>query len=138
VKGVSVEQMENMQREALIALWKETFADPVPRRVSISFLRHVLAFETQSRHIGGLPLGFIERLAKQAEGAKPKRSKSEPKPGGRLLREWHGTTHVVDIAENHYIWQGQHYRSLSAIARAITGAHWSGPRFFGLNEAKSQ
>tara|TARA_B100000315_G_scaffold252544_1_gene289565 strand:+ start:1082 stop:1498 length:417 start_codon:yes stop_codon:yes gene_type:complete len=134
----SVEQIETMERAELAALWKELFADPAPRRASISFLRYVLAFEIQCRQCGGLPSGFIERLSKQAEGSKPKRSKNEPRPGGRLLREWHGTTHVVDIADGHYVWQGQHYRSLSAIARTITGAHWSGPRFFGLNGASSQ
>ncbi|BDW86550.1 hypothetical protein MACH21_27270 [Roseicyclus marinus] len=55
------------------------------------------------------------------------------KPGGRLLREWNGVTHVVEVVENGYLWNGQRWRSLSVIAREITGAHWSGPRFFGLN-----
>ena len=131
----SVEQIESMERGALITLWKACFTEPVPWRVSQSFLRQVLAFEIQSKQVGGLTLGFLKQLNKQAEGSKPKRSKTEPKPGGRLLREWNGITHVVDIAGGHYVWQEKQYRSLSAIARAITGAHWSGPRFFGLNKA---
>ena len=106
--------------------------------MSIVFLRQVLAFEVQSKQSGGLPHGFINRLNKQANGSKPKRSKVEPKPGGRLLREWNGITHVVDIADDCYVWKGENYRSLSAIARAITGAHWSGPRFFGLNKKEIQ
>jgi hypothetical protein len=53
-------------------------------------------------------------------------------PGVRLLREWNGRTHVVDVTEAGYLYEGETYRSLSAIARKITGAHWSGPRFFGL------
>ena len=53
-------------------------------------------------------------------------------PGGRLLREWNGITHVVEIGEDGFVWRDARYRSLSAIAREITGAHWSGPRFFGL------
>lgn len=53
-------------------------------------------------------------------------------PGTRLLRDWNGKTHVVDLVENGYLYEGERYRSLSAIARRITGAHWSGPRFFGL------
>jgi hypothetical protein len=97
-----------------------------------------LAFEVQSKQSGGLQSGFIKRLNKQAAGSGSKRSKTEPKPGGRLLREWNGITHVVDIADSHYAWKGENYRSLSAIARAITGAHWSGPRFFGLNKKKNQ
>ena len=51
----------------------------------------------------------------------------------RLLREWNGVTHVVDVTEQGYRWREQTWRSLSAIAREITGAHWSGPRFFGLH-----
>src|SRR5690606_7875675 len=53
-------------------------------------------------------------------------------PGTRLLREWNGKTHAVDVVENGYLYEENTYRSLSAIARRITGAHWSGPRFFGL------
>jgi hypothetical protein len=55
------------------------------------------------------------------------------KPGGRLIREWNGVTHVVDVTETGFLWKGETWRSLSSIAREITGAHWSGPRFFGLN-----
>jgi len=134
---ISVEQIDNMKRDALITLWKELFSEPVPWRASQSFMRHVLAFEVQCRQNTGLPTGFIKRLQKQAVGDQSKRSKLEPKPGGRLLREWNGITHVVDIADGHYVWKEQQYRSLSAIARAITGAHWSGPRFFGLSRARS-
>lgn len=53
-------------------------------------------------------------------------------PGSRLLRDWNGKAHVVDVTESGYLYEGKTYRSLSAIARQITGAHWSGPRFFGL------
>jgi hypothetical protein len=58
--------------------------------------------------------------------------------GGRLLRDWNGVTHVVDVTADAYLWQGERHRSLSAIAQSITGAHWSGPRFFGLDAAQSQ
>ena len=68
--------------------------------------------------------------------SKPSASKSAPalKPGGRLLREWNGTTHVVEVLDDGFLWNGETYRSLSVIARTITGSHWSGPRFFGLNK----
>jgi len=135
---LSVEQIENMERDELVSLWKEMFAEPAPYRASLAFLRNVLAFEIQSRQKDGLPSNFIKQLNKHATGAKTKRSKHIPQPGGRLLREWHGTTHVVDIADDHYLWQEKPFKSLSAIAREITGAHWSGPRFFGLNEANQQ
>lgn len=53
-------------------------------------------------------------------------------PGARLIRDWNGTTHVVDVTEGGFLYGGETYRSLSVIARTITGARWSGPRFFGL------
>jgi hypothetical protein len=53
-------------------------------------------------------------------------------PGARLMREWNGRHHFVDVVENGYVFDGMTYRSLSAVAKRITGAHWSGPRFFGL------
>jgi len=127
-----VEQIENMERAGLVALWKELLSKPLPRRISVSFMRHVLAFEVQSRMHDKLPAGFVARLNKQAKGRRSNRPKLQPNPGGRLLREWNGVTHVVDVEDGRYVWNGQSYRSLSAIARAITGAHWSGPRFFGL------
>lgn len=59
----------------------------------------------------------------------PRRS---PAAGARLLRDWNGRTHVVDVTKEGFVYEGRHHRSLSSIAREITGAHWSGPRFFGL------
>jgi len=59
-----------------------------------------------------------------------------PKPGTRLIREWRGVTHAVLVHADGYEWQGKRHRSLSVISRAITGAHWSGPRFFGLRRAR--
>lgn len=65
--------------------------------------------------------------------AKPQRNlRKSLEPGTRLVREWNGSTHVVEVTERGFVWNGQAYRSLSAVARAITGARWSGPRFFGL------
>jgi hypothetical protein len=55
-----------------------------------------------------------------------------PRPGTRLVREWNGRSHFVDVSEDGFVFDGKTYRSLSAIAKRITGAHWSGPRFFGL------
>lgn len=62
----------------------------------------------------------------------PPRQRRRLTPGARLLREWNGKTHVVDVIEGGYVFEAKVYPSLSAIAGKITGAHWSGPRFFGL------
>ncbi|MFC0218037.1 DUF2924 domain-containing protein [Pseudochelatococcus lubricantis] len=64
--------------------------------------------------------------------ASPTRKRQILRPGARLLREWNGQTHVVDVIENGFVHEAKVYRSLTAIARAITGTHWSGPRFFGI------
>jgi hypothetical protein len=56
-------------------------------------------------------------------------------PGARLIREWHGRTHIVTITDAGFDYAGDSYRSLTEIAKTITGTHWSGPRFFGLGAA---
>jgi hypothetical protein len=84
-----------------------------------------------------LPTALRARLDRIAAGAERKAS-PKIKPGARLLREWNGTTHVVDVLPDGFLWNGTRHRSLSAIARAITGARWSGPRFFGIVAAVSR
>lgn len=64
--------------------------------------------------------------------AQPPRRRRQLTPGARLMREWNGKTHVVDVIEGGYVFEAKVYPSLTAIAGRITGAHWSGPRFFGL------
>jgi len=130
----SVPEIETMQRAELIATWDKVFGTPVPKRLSSPFLRRYLAFEMQARERGGLPKGFAGRLQRAVCDDRGKTSPAV-KPGGRLIREWNGVTHVVDVDDGGFIWKGQRYASLSPIARAITGARWSGPRFFGLKKA---
>ena len=107
--------------------------------MSQGLLRRFLAHELQIRCKGGLPPALSAELARLV-AAVDQRGRvlplaRKPKAGARLLREWKGVTHVVDVMPEGYLWNGRPYRSLTAIARAITGAHWSGPRFFGLTEA---
>jgi len=123
--------LDGMGRPELLALWQEVFDTPAPRMLSQPFLRRFIAFEVQSRRHGGLPRKVTAAIEKGTGKSQPAASPAL-KPGGRLLREWNGVTHVVDVTEDGFEWNGQSYRSLSAIAREITGAHWSGPRFFGL------
>ncbi|WP_297755802.1 DUF2924 domain-containing protein [uncultured Shimia sp.] len=124
-------KIETMERAALMAVWSEVFNAPVPKRLSSPFLRRFLAFELQARESSGLPKGFVAKLG---QAARQDQFATSPalKPGGRLIREWNGVTHVVDVVEGGFLWNNQRYASLSPIARAITGARWSGPRFFGL------
>lgn len=131
---LSVAEIETVDRAALIAAWKEVFGTPAPKRLSSPFLRRFLAVEVQAHERGGLPKDFVTRLAKAARDS-PSAKSPALKPGGRLIREWNGATHVVDVVEGGFLWKGQRYASLSPVARAITGARWSGPRFFGLKRA---
>lgn len=126
----TVAEIEAMDRVALIAAWSDLFRTDVPKGLSQPFLRRYLAFEVQARRGGGLPKALVETLIKRHI----RTPATELAPGGRLLREWNGITHIVEVTPDGYRWNGSTHRSLSAIARAITGAHWSGPRFFGLKE----
>ena len=126
--------IEQMDRAALLPLWQEVMQSPPPKQLSMPFLRRFLAFELQARQRGALPKWFDKRL----EAARKNRDKPVApalQPGARLLREWNGVTHVIDVTDTGFVWNGDRHRSLSGIAKSITGAHWSGPRFFGLNGA---
>ena len=125
--------IEQMGRAALLPLWADVMQSPPPKALSIPFLRRFLAFELQARQSGGLPKKFDKRLeAAQENHVKSRRPALQP--GARLLREWNGVTHVIDVTDDGFLWKGDRHRSLSGIAKAITGAHWSGPRFFGLKD----
>ena len=71
------------------------------------------------------------------EGAVPKPLPRKLTPGTRLVRDWHGVGHTVIVLESGFEYDGKHWKSLTAIAKVITGAHWNGPRFFGLTGRKS-
>lgn len=130
---IRVADLETMDRAALLAAWSEIFGTPAPKGLSRTFLRRFLAFDIQAHRMGGLSKRTLAALRRAGGAARPRAMAPAPKPGGRLLREWNGVTHVVDVTEAGFVWRGETWRSLSAIAREITGAHRSGPRFFGLN-----
>jgi Protein of unknown function (DUF2924) len=130
----SVEALARMGREGLLDLWPKVMGTVVPRSMSQGLLRRFLAFEIQANAGGGLSkieLAEIARLGAGSSRAKTTRMAQ----GSRFLREWNGVTHVVERTEAGYLWKGEVHASLSAIAKAITGAHWSGPRFFGVKAA---
>lgn len=128
---VDIPDIEAMSRKDLLPLWQQAFGERAPMGLSQSLLRRFLAFELQARRHGGLS-AKVKRLLEKGTGVAAQPQSPMLKPGGRLLREWNGVTHVVDVTEGGFVWKGETWRSLSAIAREITGAHWSGPRFFGL------
>ncbi len=115
----------------------------VPKRANRDLLRRALAYHMQEQTEGGLSKSTRRRLAKLAGLNGENRAPISPhsvrlKPGSRLIREWHGVTHSVTVLGDGFDWRGTRYASLSQIARAITGARWSGPLFFGLRKTGSR
>lgn len=103
---------------------------------SPGLLRHLIAHRLQEKVHGKLP-SHIERELNRLAGKSGTDAPSLPRhghilPGTRFVREWNGNTIAVTATENGFEWDSDTYRSLSEIARKVTGAHWSGPRFFGL------
>lgn len=128
--------LAGMSSEELRAEWRRLYRVPPPPRVRRELLLLGIAWKRQERALGGLGAAAKRRLAELAGADRPgdadRRREVRLKPGVRLLREWRGETHSVLVLEDGFAWRDQRWRSLSEIACAITGAHWSGPRFFGL------
>ena len=108
-----------------------------PRRIPRDLLMRAAAYQIQERACGGLDRKTKRRLRTLArtletDGRLPLSSGPDLKPGAKLIREWHGKTYTVTALEEGFEFGGKRYRSLSRIAREITGARWSGMRFFGL------
>src|SRR3954471_2458397 len=136
-----IEALHDADLEFLRQRWSDLFACAPSLRVSRDVLIRGVAFRLQEEAYGALGKRCRRQLVKLAadlSGGSPLVS-SQPsfKPGTRLIREWKGKIHEVVIADDTYIWCGKHYRSLSEIARAITGTRWSGPRFFGLADNRA-
>lgn len=115
--------------------WLELSGVNLPN-ASPSLLRHMIAHHLQEKALGKLPTYIereLDRLGRNSDAAAPALTRRGPiLAGTRFVREWNGKTIAVQATEAGFEWDGESYRSLSEIARKITGAHWSGPRFFGL------
>jgi DUF2924 family protein len=122
--------------------WRGLYKTEAPRHLSRELLVRAVAFRMQELARGGLrpePLRQLRRIAQQFKetGDATMRARAKLKPGTRLLRQWQGRSYDVRVLDDGFSWQGTHYRSLSAIARQITGTAWSGPLFFGLKPNRS-
>jgi hypothetical protein len=129
--------LSSLPRSALLERWRSLYRSDAPKGMSRTLLVHAVAWAMQARAHGGLRPSLRRRLRALADArektAKPQcTARATLTPGTRLVREWNGSTHVVEVMDGDFVWNGQTYRSLSSIARAITGARWSGPRFFSL------
>jgi hypothetical protein len=148
-----VAALGDLSREALAERWTKAYGYPPPKGARREFLLRAAAWHLQASKLGGLSAdtrrmlrAAIVQMKKQfavragdstaapnspasAAVALPRKQLS---PGTRLVRDWNGRSHVVDVLEEGFAFEGRLHKSLTAIARQITGAHWSGPRFFGL------
>ncbi len=128
----------------LKAQWRELF-DSEPPPFNRRYLESRLAYRIQELAYGGLKpetIRRLERLGEELDGGDRKKSRvradTMPIAGTRLIREWQGVEHVVTVTADGFEWQGRPYKSLSAIARAITGTRWNGWVFFGLKSRRAQ
>src|SRR5271169_2264532 len=117
--------------------WRSLYKAEAPRHLSRELLVRAVAYRMQELARGGLrpePQRQLRRIAQQFKESRATRIRHRPelKPGTRLVREWQGRSYDVLVLDDGFSWQGTRYRSLSAIARKITGTPWSGPLFFGL------
>jgi len=136
--------LRTMPTPDLRAQWRELFGTEPPP-YNRRFLKNRLAYRIQELAYGGLKPDTIKRLeilGEQFDGGnittRRIRHDAMPIAGTRLIREWHGVEHTVTVLVEGYEWQGRPYRSLSAIARAITGTRWNGLVFFALKNQRSR
>jgi len=129
-------RLQSLDLSAMRQDWRRLYrAEPL--RLSRDLMMRVLAYRIQEIAFGGLSKTTLRRLAAlaaefESDGRIAAQAQPRIKPGARLIREWHGRTHAVVVTEDGFEFEGKLYRSLTSIAREITGAGWSGPRFFGL------
>ncbi len=135
--GAEVARLEALGLNELRARWRQLYETAPPPRFSRDLLQRAVAYRMQEQLLGGLKLTtrrLLQRIAEAARERKP--LKLTPvrrlEPGAILVREWNGTKHRVIILESGVRFRDQRYRSLSEVARLITGNRWSGPLFFGL------
>jgi hypothetical protein len=135
--------LPKMDRTALLGLWERLFLSPPNLALRREVLIPIIAYRLQEVAFGGLK-GFIERQLRAlvqggSQGCKLIEGLTlRHKAGTRYVREWQGKLHEVSVLPEGYEYNGRVYRSLSVIARNITGTRWSGPAFFGLKRRRNE
>lgn len=148
-----IRELQTMPAAQLVARYEALFGKP-PRVRNVAWLRRQVAWKVQEREFGGLSDRakarldqLVARIDLPLQGAKPPRTRpaasaarsttNTPMVGTTLVREWHGQQVRVEVRDNGFEWNGTLYRSLSAIARAVTGANWNGRLWFGLTQRRA-
>jgi hypothetical protein len=131
--AAAIDRIRSLRLDALRRQWRLVFGRVPPASLSKDLLGRMMAARLQERAFGGLDRDSLRFLQSLARHQRPPRR--QLKPGTVLVREYQGQRHIVTTVRDGFDWQGTTYPSLSAIARAITGTAWSGPRFFALQGA---
>lgn len=136
--AMELAMMSKLPRAALLERWEADHGQLPPKGISRRLLAYSAAYQLQVRAFGGLSPAVRRKLMRvvpakrSSDKADKPLQKNRLTPGTRLVREWHGETYTVEVLKEGYAYDGELHGSLSEIARKITGARWSGPRFFGL------
>jgi hypothetical protein len=123
--------------------WRALYNSEPPYRISCELLTRAVAYRIQEQVYGGLKPStrrLLIRLADDARSGRPLRLEpaAPASAGSVLMREWHGVTHEVRVLDRRVLYRRKRYRSLTEVAKLITGAHWNGPQFFGLRDGRKQ
>jgi hypothetical protein len=133
-----IARLRGLDLLGLQARWRTMFGRRAPAHLPRHLLLRIIAYRLQADVHGDLDpatVRSLDRLAKPGSGKSPALpDASTVRPGTLLVREWDGVLHRVMALDQGFAWNGTSYRSLSEVARAITGTRWNGPRFFGLRE----
>lgn len=137
---ISLANLAGMSRAELASAWAEVFRVEPPFRPNPELYRNGLAWELQEHEERQMSSMLRRRLNQLADGVETKKGKKSIavgagprlRSGTTIVKEWRGESHVVMVVDKAFAYGGKHYRSLSEIAREITGTRWNGPAFFGL------
>ena len=140
---VQLAGLPNLNRSELRELWHDSYGSEPPGKISDQLMRQAIAHRLQVKHLGGLNFSTRRALKGLLEesGAirfRPHSPSKRVTNGTVLVREWHGVTHQVTATEKGVLYRGKLFRSLSEVAREITGTRWSGPLFFGLRTSSGE
>ena len=141
VLALEIASLPKLGVDELRERWKALYGKAPSREIGRSFLTRAIAYRIQERVYGGLKPSTRRLLARVEEETATGGSAKKPQirmaqSGTILIREWQGNAHRVTVLDNGVSFNGKRYRSLSEVAREITGSRWSGPRFFGLRSAQ--
>lgn len=142
-----VEELPHHDDVQLRLVWRNETGRRAPPTLPRHLLIRMLAYRIQANRLGDLDALVTKRLTRRAVGggrskdgkaaARVESGSRSLKPGSVLVREWKNELHSVTVTSDGFQWRGREYSSLSTVAKAITGTAWSGPRFFGLSDARS-